>query len=146
MQELPHSYSVTVEGAPEGLLNTGNEHLPALKVAPPAEFDGPGDQWSPEELLMAALANCLVLSFRAIASASKLEWLSIACEANGELDRVERRMLFTRVETRVSLRIPSAGQKEKAEKLLHKAEEICFISNSMTVQPELVCNIICDAD
>ena len=118
MKELPHNYSVTVEGTPEGLLSAANEHLPALKVAPPVEFDGPGDQWSPEELLMAALANCLVLSFRAIASASKFEWLSIDCEANGELDRVERKMLFTRVETRVKLRIPSAADREKAEKLL----------------------------
>jgi peroxiredoxin-like protein len=146
MQELPHSYSVMVEGEPEGSLSAANEHLPTIKVAAPAAFDGPGDQWSPEELLMAAIANCLVLSFRAIARASKLEWTSIACEANGELERLDRKMLFTRVVSRVSLRIPSAEHKEKAEKLLHKAEETCLVSNSMAVERELVCDIICEGD
>jgi peroxiredoxin-like protein len=142
MKELPHLYSVKVEGSPEGNLKAGNDHLPDLLAAPPAEFDGPGDQWSPEELLMAAVANCLVLSFRAIATASKLEWQSIECESSGELDRVERKMLFTKVMTRVTLRIESAEQKEKAEKLLHKAEDICFITNSLTAEAGLECEIV----
>jgi hypothetical protein len=33
----------------------------------PREFDGRGNQWSPESLLAAALADCFVLSFRAVA-------------------------------------------------------------------------------
>lgn len=146
MQELPHHYVVTAHGTPASNLRSGNDHLPELEVAPPAEFDGPGDRWSPEELLMSAIANCLVLSFRAIAAASRLDWLDIECESRGELDRVERQMRITRVTSRVTLRIPSAANKEKAERLVHKAEASCIVSNSLTAESALEIEISCDGD
>ena len=55
--------------------------LPDLETAPPPEFDGPGGLWSPENLLCAAVADCFILTFRAIASFSRLSWrvCSSAC-------------------------------------------------------------------
>ena len=40
------------------------EGVRVIESAPPKEFDGPGDQWSPEQLLTAAVADCFVLNFR----------------------------------------------------------------------------------
>ena len=40
----------------------------------PVEFDGPGDRWSPETLLIAAIADCFILTFRAIACATRMDW------------------------------------------------------------------------
>lgn len=144
MKALPHHYSVNVAGSPGGNLTVSANNLPTLDVAPPEQFDGPGDQWSPEELLMAAVANCLVLSFRAIAKASKLEWISIHCESQGELDRVERKTQFTTIKTTVRLAIAAEGDKAKAEKLLNKAEQTCFISNSLSVDSQLECDVVID--
>ncbi len=145
MKQLPHTYSVTVAGDPEANLTASADKLPSLEVAPPAEFGGPGDQWSPEALLMAAVANCLVLSFRAIAKASKFDWRSIECESSGVLDKVERRILFTRVDTRVRLMIPPEASAENAEKLLHKAEQSCFVSNSLSCDNVLTCEVVTDS-
>ena len=144
MKALPHLYKVKVNGSPEHNLNVFAENLPALEVAPPQAFDGPGDQWSPEELLMASVANCLVLSFRAIAKASRLEWLSIECESQGELDTVDRKIQFTKISTKARLVISSAEYKNKAEKLLNKAEQTCIISNSLSVESHLECEIVVD--
>lgn len=141
MQQLPHFYSVTVNGAPQSNLTVQAENLPTLEVAPPRQFDGPGDQWSPEELLMAAIANCLVLSFRAVARASKLSWLSIQCESEGELDKVNGITKFANINTRACLLIPHSESREKAEKLLYKAEKICLISNSLSSQLHFECDI-----
>lgn len=141
MQDLPHNYQVTVTGEPEDNLTLSAENLPAIKVAPPAQFGGPGDQWSPEELMMAAVANCFVLSFRAISKASKVNWLSIRCESEGKLEKVDRKILFTQVVTRVNLSIPKGQDVAAAERSLKKAEETCFITNSMTADAELVCEI-----
>ncbi|MBL4622734.1 MAG: OsmC family protein [Immundisolibacteraceae bacterium] len=142
MEKLPHSYAVTVKGDQQGNLHASGAGLPPLVCAPPTQFDGPGDQWSPEELLMAAVANCLVLSFRAIAGASRYEWNSIECDARGVLDQVDRKIQITTIENLVTLVVPAGSDAAKAEKLLEKAEQACFISNSLTAEVQLKCEIV----
>jgi peroxiredoxin-like protein len=141
MQKLPHTYTVSVTGKPEEALHAQAAHLPALEVAPPAQFNGPGDKWSPEELLMAAMANCLVLSFRAIASASKLAWQSIEVSSEGELNNENGKIKFTAIRSKATLTIDASYSQEKAEKLLKKAEQTCFVSNSLNCDSDLVCEI-----
>jgi organic hydroperoxide reductase OsmC/OhrA len=36
--------------------------LPDLRSAPPLGFDGPGDAWSPEHLLLAAVETCFLFT------------------------------------------------------------------------------------
>jgi len=144
MKELPHLYKVKVSGSPTNNVKVFAENLPPLEVAPPKEFDGPGDQWSPEELLMASVANCLVLSFRAIAKASNLDWLSIECESQGELNKVGNKILFTNIFTQARLVIASGGDENKAERLLNRAEQTCFISNSLSAESHFESEIVID--
>lgn len=132
MEKLPHVYTVSTRGNASDIgLVCEADNLPTLSIAGPPEFDGPGDQWSPETLLCAALANCFVLSFKAIATASRFEWVSLQCDVEGELAKVERSLQFTRFHQQVVLEIGDETQREKAEKLLEKAEVSCLIGNSL---------------
>lgn len=142
MKALPHTYTVNVAAEPGNNLLAAAENLPTLGVAPPLQFDGPGDQWSPEDLLMASIASCLVLSFKAIASASNFEWISIECESSGELDKVDRLMKFTKVYTRARLTVPAGSNVETAEKLLNKADHSCLVSNSLSSQLQFECEVV----
>ncbi len=72
MREFPHHYAAVATGGPDGDVQLDSGRLAALRSAAPAEFDGPGDRWSPETLVTAALADCFVLTFRGIARFSKL--------------------------------------------------------------------------
>ena len=144
MKELPHLYQVKVSGSPTKPLTTCAENLPSLTISPPSEFDGPGDNWSPEELLMASVANCLVLSFRAIAKISMFDWVSIECETQGELDKVDKKICFTRIVTKARLVIPANGEASKAGKLLNKAEQTCFVSNSLSCESLLEYKVVLD--
>ena len=54
MQDLPHHYLVNAEAEAEGNIALKSDNMPQLVSAPPAEFGGPGDQWSPEHLLVDA--------------------------------------------------------------------------------------------
>ena len=144
MQELPHLYTVSSTGTTEGKLITQAKGLSDIEVAPPEQFVGPGDQWSPEDLFMAAIANCFILSFRAIARASKLEWAAIDCVCEGTLDKVERQLKFTQVVSKVRLRILAEEDRERAEKLLQKAEHSCLISNSLSCESSLAFEISVD--
>ena len=92
MKDFPHYYKAAASGESTGNLSVNVENLGSLAVAPPSQFGGPGDQWSPEDLLMASVANCLILSFRAIAKIRKFEWVAIECESEGELDKVGRKI------------------------------------------------------
>jgi organic hydroperoxide reductase OsmC/OhrA len=131
MQEFPHRYVVTTLADAEGDVSLESERLPALATAPPAEFGGPGDRWSPETLLVGALTDCFVLTFRAIARASKLPWLSLRCDVEGTLDRVERVTQFTSFRVRAALRVPEGANEEQAKRLLARAEQTCLITNSL---------------
>jgi organic hydroperoxide reductase OsmC/OhrA len=141
MHPYPHRYSVQASASSTGDVAVTSFGLPAIATAPPAEFDGPGDRWSPETLLCAAVADCFVLSFRAVARATKIEWHSLECEVKGTLDRVEGKPRFTRIDVLARLRAPLDTDRDKAEKALERAEQVCLISNSLLAERHLVANV-----
>jgi len=137
MQDLPHHYRVSAKATDTGDVVLGSAGLDDLVTAPPAEFGGPGNRWSPETLLIGAVADCFVLTFRAVAQASRLEWASLDCDVEGALDRVERSTQFTGLTLKVRLQVPGSVSVEKAERALHKAEANCLITNSLNCEVTL---------
>jgi len=142
MQDLPHQYHVSADAEAEGSIALKADDLPLLISAPPAEFGGPGDEWSPEHLLVASVADCFVLTFRAVARASKLEWSNIESSAVGVLDRVGRLTQFTSFTVSATLMVPADTDVDKAQRLLEKSEAACLISNSLTAETHLKTEII----
>ena len=132
MLEYPHHYRVAASAGSEGDVNLTSSELDPILSAPPAEFDGPGDRWSPETLLVAAVADCFILSFRGIAKASKLPWLSLECEVEGTLARIEGTTKFTDFKVEATLHVTRGTNEEKAQRILEKAEAACLITNSLS--------------
>jgi organic hydroperoxide reductase OsmC/OhrA len=131
MQEFPHHYAVTAAGGVVGEVELTAERVPRLRSESPTEFGGPGDQWSPETLLVGAVADCFILTFRAIARASKLSWTSLRCDVSGTLDRVDRMTQFTHLNIHPRLTVPAGTDPDQARRALQKAERGCLISNSL---------------
>jgi peroxiredoxin-like protein len=131
MQNLPHHYKVAATAAPEGDVNLTSDNLEPIPSLPPAEFGGPGNRWSPETLLIAAVADCFMLSFRAIARASKLSWISLKCEVEGTLERSEGTMKFTEFVINATLEVAKDTNEDRANRILEKAEASCLITNSL---------------
>ena len=142
MSQYPHHYSVAAAGRPDQWVTLSRTGLPTLQSAAPVEFGGPGDQWSPEDLLVAAVADCFVLSFRAIAAASKFTWIDLQCTATGKLDRVDRKVCFTEIQIVAKLTIPADSPPDRAKMLLEKSEASCFITNSLTAQKHLEIELV----
>ncbi len=137
MQDLPYLYRASSEARPEGPVALASEGLEPILSEPPVEFGGAGDRWSPEQLLVAAVADCFCLTFRAIAKASRLSWSELSCEVEGRLDRSGRLTCFTEISLRPCLRIDDGGDPERARRLLAKAEEGCLITNSLSATVRL---------
>lgn len=142
MHPYPHQYRVSTSAAATGDVTLSSPGLPDLASNPPPEFDGPEGYWSPETLLCAAVTDCFILSFRAVARASKLDWIHLDCHVEGILDRAEGTTRFTRYVTRATLRVPAGTDAGRAKLLLEKAEKVCLISNSLNGERELVCDIV----
>jgi organic hydroperoxide reductase OsmC/OhrA len=141
MHPFPHRYIVNAAVRPGGDVPLSAEGVRIIESAPPKEFDGPGNQWSPEALLTAAVADCFVLSFRAIAAASKFAWVSLDARTEGTLDRVDGKMRFTRFETHAKLHLPAGADVERAKKLLEKAELTCLVANSLNSERHLTVEV-----
>jgi organic hydroperoxide reductase OsmC/OhrA len=127
MQDFPHHYRIAtrVAGA-EGDVTLSGDGLPDLATAPPAEFGGKGDRWSPETLLVGAVCDCFVLGFKAIAAASRLTWTALDVEvADARSGRPED--AFTHFVVTARLRCRRAGK--RAPRIL-ESEEACLITNS----------------
>jgi len=137
MHEFPHHYKVTASAGPDGEAALSGDRLDTIPPASPVEFGGPGDRWSPETLLVAAVAGCFILSFRAIARASKFSWRSLKCEVDGTLERVEGQMKFTRFVVHATLDVSQDTNEERARRLLEKAEKSCLVTNSLSGETQL---------
>lgn len=109
--------------------------LPSLPFASPPEFGGEEGLWTPEHLLVASVASCLMTTFLAIAELSKLEVESLEVGGSGHLVRGEdRRYRFDRVTLRPVVGVVGEAAREKALRLLAKAEEVCLITRSLSAE------------
>src|SRR5262245_284897 len=142
MQPLPHVYSVTAAGGAIGDVPLNGAGLPRMHTAAPAEFGGPGDQWSPETLLTGAVASCFILSFRAVARASRIAWLRLQVEVSGTLERSAATLQFTNFVTRAVLTVPETADVTACERALARAEHGCLVANSLSAVRELKMEVV----
>ncbi len=139
---FPHQYVVQGRAQADGLVTLSGEKLQPLPSAAPAQFGGPGTEWSPEDLLVAAVADCFILSFRAIAAASKFTFNELTVTVDGTLDRVEREMLFTEFKIHARLSVAADVDAGRAQRLLEKAEQTCLVTNSLKSKVHLHAEIL----
>ncbi len=131
MHPYPHIYVASARANITGSVVVASPELPSLETAAPPQFDGPGDVWSPETLLCASLADCFILTFRAVTRAARFEWLRLECRVEGVLERVGRVSQFTRYTTFATLTVPAGTDAAKAREFLERAEHGCLIANSL---------------
>ena len=114
-------YAITV--ARDGLLAAEGKH--------PLETT---ERWTPEHLLLAALARCSVASLAYHAKRASLS-LEAGAAASGVVTKREQdgRYAFVEVDCRVDVELEPPLSGEDLSALLAKAERDCFVSASLTV-------------
>jgi organic hydroperoxide reductase OsmC/OhrA len=142
MHPYPHTYLASASAERTGLVAVASPGLPSLETAAPPQFDGPGNVWSPETLLCASLADCFILTFRAVTRAARFDWLRLECRVEGVLERVTQLSRFTSYTTFATLTVSDGTDAAKARELLERAEHGCLISNSLNGRRALEAKII----
>jgi uncharacterized OsmC-like protein len=141
MKSLPHHYDVHLTGRPAGYAQVSSAGLPELRAAPPADYDGPGDAWSPEHLLLASVQTCLLFTLRTVARLSKVEFTNLEVDATGTVDRQDGVTRFTEIVLRPRLTVPAGTNRERALRVLEKSEKACLVSASLSVPIHLEATI-----
>ncbi|MGD8305751.1 MAG: OsmC family protein [Ignavibacteria bacterium] len=137
--ENVHYYKTNVKWD-EGRIGTlSSPTLESFKVATPPEFPkGVPNTWSPEHLYVASINICLMTTFVAVAENSKLEFETYSCESVGKLEKVEGKFMISEIELIPEIKIKHEKDIERAERIIHKSDNLCLISNS--VKTKIVLN------
>jgi peroxiredoxin-like protein len=119
------------------------ESMPlSIQFAAPPEFGGEPGFWTPEHLLIAAVSTCYAATFRAVAEFSKLEFGALEVPIEGKMEKLESGLQFTRMVLRPTLTIHREQDRERASRLLEKAERACLIARSLActivLEPKIV--------
>jgi organic hydroperoxide reductase OsmC/OhrA len=96
----------------------------------------PEEAWSPEHLVLAALARCTLTSLDYHARASGLELTRSAADASGTVTRRDSddRYAFVRIMVELDARLEPAPQ--ELRELLARAERDCFVGASLALKPD----------
>jgi uncharacterized OsmC-like protein len=131
MKPLPHDYEVALIGGPHGYATISAAGLADLTVAPPPQYDGPGDAWSPEHLLLAAVTSCFLFTFRAVAKASHAEFVDIDAETSGTVARADGVTRFTEIAIRATVTAAPASDGQLLQRAIDKTSAHCLVTSSL---------------
>jgi uncharacterized OsmC-like protein len=100
---------------------------------------------SPEHLFLASVEACLIFTFRAIAQASKFEFLSLHVSGGGTVDRKDGAIRFTEITLWPRLTLRSGGDPERAKRLLDKGKDACLVTSSLLVPVRIEAEIVIES-
>jgi peroxiredoxin-like protein len=130
--ESIHEYHVEAVGAGgrNGIVHAEGI-LPAISFSPPPDFLGEAGRWTPEHLLVAAVASCFISTFEGMAQTSRLEFDSLQLASEGILTKQDSGWRFTEIRLRPVVTLRKKEDRDRATRLLEKAEKSCLIARSL---------------
>jgi organic hydroperoxide reductase OsmC/OhrA len=115
---------------------------PPIEVSAAPQYRGDPTKLNPEELFLASLVSCQMLSYLAFAARAGIEVLGYEDDAEASLAIADRKMRITEVALRPRITIGAGADEARARALVGSAHEACFIANSVScavhAEPEIV--------
>jgi organic hydroperoxide reductase OsmC/OhrA len=128
---FPHHYDVALSWKSGDRSEMSSGARPAIGGGSPPEFDGTDlSRWSPEHLILAALSQCLLLTWISLNKRSAIELKGWESTGSSTLDKTKEGLVFTEFRLKVRLSVP-ADRTEEARKLVETAKKYCIVANSL---------------
>ena len=109
----------------------------AISTSADKMFRGDNTRYNPEELLVAALSSCHMLSYLHLCAVAGISVIEYRDEAEGSLDlHQDGSGNFTNVTLKPQVKITDASRIAEATALHHSAQEKCFIARSVNFPVE----------
>lgn len=110
---------------------------PPIEVSAAPQYRGDPTRANPEELFLAALASCQMLTYLALAARAGIEVAAYDDDARATLAIVDRRMRIASVVLRPRITLAPGQDAERARSLVAAAHAGCFIANSVSCPVEV---------
>jgi organic hydroperoxide reductase OsmC/OhrA len=105
----------------------------AIHFTAPPQFGGLEGRWTPEDLLLTAVASCYTTTFRVLAEYSKFEYADLEVQVGARARKSDSGYHFSEIVTRPNLTLNSEEAKDCANRLLEKAQELCLVARALSV-------------
>ena len=105
----------------------------SIHFAAPPQFGGLEGRWTPEDLLLSAVASCFITTFRVLAEHSKWEYADLQVEASGIVSKADSGYSFRQLTLRPHLKVGAEAEISQGRQLLQKAQNLCLVSRAMSV-------------
>ena len=141
---FPHHYAVALSwtSGDQSEITAGSR--PPIPGGPPAEFDGTDlSRWSPEHLVLAALSQCLMLTWIALNKRAAIPLQGWNSEGASTLDKTAAGLVFTEFRLKIRLSV-TAERVEEARRLLDAAKKHCIVANSLKTPVTLEASVVSD--
>lgn len=103
-----------------------------------AELGGLQGRWTPEQLLLCALAGCFTTTFNELARSAKFEYTDLEVEIEASVRRSRANgSSFNEIMIRPRLTVNSEELREAGLALLRRTKALCLISRAVTVPQTL---------
>ena len=111
---------------------------PAIAGSSDPASRGDAARWNPEELLLAAASACHKLWYLALCAQAGIVVISYEDDAEGFMaEEADGAGQFTSIVLQPKVTLAAGANVEAAEKLHHKAHEMCFIARSLNFPIEV---------
>lgn len=116
----------------ERLYNVNIEGKPTVAGSSDPSFRGDPVRHNPEDMLVASVSACHMLWYLHLCSVSRVIVTSYIDDAEGVMEEDKRGSgRFTKIILRPRIKITADSDITKAEEAHHKANEMCFIANTL---------------
>jgi peroxiredoxin-like protein len=126
-KEYDRSHTVSVKGKPD------------LSLSSDPQYKGDNKKWNPEELLLAAVSSCHMLSYLAVCAQNTIAISEYADQADGLLIvESSGKGEYKEITLKPQVVVADAAHIAAAEKLHKEAHEKCYIANSLKCNVKVV--------
>jgi peroxiredoxin-like protein len=132
MEDIEYRIKAWWSSGRTGIARTDSAPSAILFTAPP-QFGGLEGRWTPEDLLLTAVASCYTTTFRALAEYSKFEYADLEVEVDARARKSDSGYRFSEIVTRPSLIVTSEEDKDRANRLLAKTQQLCLVARALSV-------------
>ncbi|WP_396657061.1 OsmC family protein [Microbacterium sp.] len=88
---------------------------------------------NPEQLLLAAVSSCQLLSFLALAALERVDVVSYRDDAAAVMPAGAEPMRITRIDLAPRVQVRGADRDEVV-RLIHRAHDTCYVANSLSAE------------
>lgn len=143
MSGREHHYKITTRwtgntgGGTANYRDYGRDHdliaagKPVIQASADPAFRGQPERWNPEELMVAALADCHMLTYLALCARERIVVTAYEDVTTGTMAELAGGGRFTEVTLAPVVTITDPEKVDRALELHHDANKQCFIANSV---------------